>query len=81
MFVHLVLNPDEVIDSLFLSYNERPKFVSHVRDFLIQVKEFGGDDEWLYDEERKQQIAEQQLQQRERDLKVGGLIKPIDLED
>ena len=71
----------QFVDSLFLSYNERPKFVSHVRDFLIQVKEFGGDDEWLYDEERKQQIAEQQLQQRERDLKVGGLIKPIDLED
>lgn len=71
----------QFVDSLFVSYEDRQRFVANVRDFLIQVKEFGGQDDWLYDEERKAQILDQQRQQRERDLKIGGLIKPIDLED
>lgn len=71
----------QFVNALFTSYGDRKQFASHVRDFLVQIKEFGGDDGWLYDEERKQQIEEQQKAQRERDLKVGGLVKPSDLEE
>lgn len=71
----------QFVESLFQSYGDRSRFVSHVRDFLVQIKEFGGDDEWLFVDERKQQIEEQQRQQRERDLKVGGLVKPSDIEE
>jgi len=71
----------QFVDALFASYGDRQRFVSHVRDFLVQIKDFGGDDAWLYAEERQHQIEEQQAKQHERDMLVGGLVKPADLDD
>lgn len=51
-----------------------------LRDFLIQLKEFSGDNAELYAEEREaaQQAANEA--EREQKAKVGGLLKPADLD-
>lgn len=63
------------------SLNEDPnKFKTHIRDFLISLKEFGGDNADLYAEDREQEKKELADAERERAMKVGGLIKPADLD-
>ena len=56
------------------------KFKLILRDFLIQLKEFSGDNADLYAEEREQELASAKEAERERALKVGGLLKPADLD-
>ena len=51
-----------------------------VRDFLIQLKEFSDDTTELYAEDREtaQQAAKEA--ERERAAKVGGLLKPSEID-
>jgi len=61
--------------------NEDPnKFKTHIRDFLISLKEFGGDNADLFAEDREQEKKDLADAERERNMKVGGLIKPADLD-
>lgn len=69
------------VEGMFQLYSDHRAFVAHLRDFLVSIKEFGGDDSWLYADEKAQQFLEQQRQQRERDLQVGGLVKPKEIDD
>lgn len=57
-----------------------PKFKLILRDFLIQLKEFSGDNSELYAEERDDAQKAAQVAERERLAKVGGLLKPADLD-
>ena len=69
------------VQGLFSLNEDTNKFKTHLRDFLISLKEFQGDDNAdLYAEEREQEKAEREQGERERQLKVGGLIKPSELE-
>lgn len=57
------------------------KFKLSLRDFLIQLKEFSGDNTELYAEEKEQQETAARAAERERLSKVGGLLKPSELDE
>ncbi|THX25564.1 hypothetical protein D6D10_09883 [Aureobasidium pullulans] len=52
-----------------------------LRDFLIQLKEFAGDNAELFIEDRENAAKEAKVQERERAMKVGGLLKPSEIDD
>ncbi|XP_020080083.1 protein EXPORTIN 1A-like [Ananas comosus] len=66
------------VDGLFESRNDLPTFKNHIRDFLIQSKEFSAqDNKDLYAEE----AAAQRERERQRMLSIPGLIAPSELHD
>jgi exportin-1 len=69
------------VDGLFTLNNDLARFKVHLRDFLIQLKEFSGDNAELFAEEREKELQDAKLAERERALKVGGLLKPAEMDD
>jgi exportin-1 len=69
------------ITGLFSLNEDANRFKTHVRDFLISLKEFADDNAELYAEEREKEKADLAATERERNMKVGGLIKPSELDD
>ncbi len=69
------------ISSLFETVEQLDKFKLVLRDFLIQLKEFAGDNAELFTEDREKAAQEAKEAERERAMKVGGLLKPSELED
>ncbi|GLJ31785.1 hypothetical protein SUGI_0639370 [Cryptomeria japonica] len=66
------------VDGLFESRNDLSTFKNHIRDFLVQSKEFSAqDNKDLYAEE----AAAQRERERQRMLSIPGLIAPIELQD
>ncbi|KAI9819422.1 MAG: Karyopherin transporter [Thelocarpon impressellum] len=68
------------VDGLFSLNHDLQRFKLNLRDFLIQLKEFSGDNAELYAEEREQEQKDAKDAERQRALKVGGLLKPADLD-
>ena len=68
------------IEGLFLYNSDINKFKTNLRDFLISLKEFSGDNAELFTEDRE--IAQQAAKdaELERAKKVGGLLKPADID-
>ncbi|EER98405.2 hypothetical protein BDA96_02G120800 [Sorghum bicolor] len=75
------MTPVEVakfVDGLFSSKTDPPNFKNHIRDFLVQSKEFSAqDNKDLYAEE----AAAQREKERQRMLSIPGLIAPNELQD
>jgi exportin-1 len=69
------------IDGLFATNTDQNRFKLILRDFLISLKEFSGDNAELYAEERELELKNAKDQERERAMKVGGLLKPSELDD
>jgi exportin-1 len=70
------------VNSMFEYNADLARFKLTLRDFLISLREFSsGDTAELFAEDREQAAKEAQATERERAMKVGGLIKPADLED
>lgn len=67
------------VEGLFTLNNSPDRFKLNLRDFLIQLKEFSGDNTELYAEEKEQQDRDTKAAERERLSKVGGLLKPAEL--
>ncbi|KAK2425786.1 Exportin-1 [Trifolium repens] len=68
----------QFVNGLFESTNDLSTFKTHIRDFLIQSKEFSAqDNKDLYAEE----AAAQRERERQRMLSIPGLIAPIELQD
>lgn len=66
------------VDGLFQSKTDLPTFKDHIRDFLVQSKEFSAqDNKDLYAEE----AAAQRERERQRMLSIPGLIAPSELQD
>lgn len=60
-----------------LSGADEKTFKGHLRDFLVQTKEFSvGDNTDLYDEEKQARMAEQAKAEAERLARTPGLIAP-----
>jgi len=58
------------------------KFKLNLRDFLIQLKEFSaGDNTELFAEDREIAAEEARKAEREKAARVGGLIKPSEMDD
>jgi exportin-1 len=70
------------VQGLFDQHKDPVKFKMTLRDFLVQIKEYGGEStDYLFAEERETEQQEHLRQQRERAKKVGGLIKPSEMEE
>jgi exportin-1 len=78
----LIVNSVQIknfVEGLFTLNNAYDRFKLNLRDFLIQLKEFAGDNAELYAEEKEQQERDAKAAERERLSKVGGLLKPAEL--
>lgn len=79
------LQKDQLVNFLSVLtsvYKDLNKFSRTLRDFLVQIKEFGGDPtDYLFAEDKELEKQEQTRLQRERDLQVAGLIKPSEMDD
>jgi exportin-1 len=69
------------IDGLFATNSDLVRFKVILRDFLISLKEFSGDNAELFAEEREQAATKAKEEERERAMKVGGLLKPSEMDD
>ncbi|KAF2840696.1 hypothetical protein M501DRAFT_930331 [Patellaria atrata CBS 101060] len=71
------------IESLFEYHGDGNKFKLILRDFLISLKEFSGDSDnaELFAEDREQAATQAKEAERQRAMKVGGLLKPSELDD
>ncbi|KAF2398974.1 hypothetical protein EJ06DRAFT_64481 [Trichodelitschia bisporula] len=78
------LTPTQIgnfISGLFATNNDQARFKLLLRDFLISLKEFSGDNAELFAEERELAVQQAREAERERAMKVGGLLKPSELDD
>lgn len=69
------------MEGLFTLNTQYDKFRLNLRDFLISLKEFAGDNAELFLLEKEQQERDNKAADFERRGKVGGLLKPSELED
>ncbi|KAK2032183.1 hypothetical protein LX32DRAFT_650188 [Colletotrichum zoysiae] len=69
------------VEGLFTLNTQYDKFRLNLRDFLISLKEFAGDNAELFQVEKEQQERDAKAADLERRGKVGGLLKPSELED
>ncbi|EPQ64047.1 karyopherin [Blumeria graminis f. sp. tritici 96224] len=67
------------VEGLFALNSTCDRFKLNLRDFLIQLKEFAGDNTELFADEKEQQERDAKAAERERLSKVGGLLKPAEL--
>ena len=79
-------SPDSVqitnfIDALFATNMDQTRFKVVLRDFLVSLKEFSDDNAELYAEERELAAKQKQDEERQRAMKVGGLLKPSEMDD
>ncbi|CAL9728072.1 exportin-1 [Monosporozyma unispora] len=82
-FPHLTTDQiSNFLNALTKQYKDSIKFSGILRDFLVQIKQIGGDPtDYLFAEERQNELNEQQRLQREQAAKIGGLLKPSELDD
>ena len=71
----------QFVEGLFIYNSDINRFKTNLRDFLIQLKEFSGDNAELYAEDREQEMRAAQVAERERLSKVGGLLKPAVIDE
>ena len=57
------------------------RFKLALRDFLIQLKEFSGDNAELYLEEKEAEAQRKAEEEREAAMRIPGMLKPSQLED
>jgi exportin-1 len=69
------------IDGLYAANSDHNRFKTILRDFLISLKEFSGDNAELFTEEREQAVKTAKEEERQRAMKVGGLLKPSEMDD
>ncbi|KAK3321206.1 CRM1 C terminal-domain-containing protein [Cercophora scortea] len=67
------------VEGLFTLNTFYDKFRLSLRDFLISLREFAGDNAELYLVEKEQQEKEARQAEHERRSKVGGLLKPSEI--
>ena len=82
-FPHLTADQiTNFLGALTKQYGDLSKFNGILRDFLVQIKEIGGDPtDYLFAEEKETALQEQQRVEKEKAAMVGGLLKPSELAD
>ncbi|SPQ27663.1 53efa70a-374e-43e1-a148-1aa0d43ebb35 [Thermothielavioides terrestris] len=69
------------VEGLFTLNTQYDRFRLALRDFLISLREFAGDNAELYLVEKEQQERDARAAEHERRSKVSGLLKPSELDD
>lgn len=67
--------------SLGEHHNDINRFKLALRDFLIQLKEFSGDNAELYLEEKEAEAQRKAEEEREAAMRIPGMLKPSQIED
>jgi len=57
------------------------RFKLALRDFLVQLKEFSGDNAELFLEEKEAEAQRKAQEEREAAMRIPGMLKPSQLED
>ena len=57
------------------------RFKLALRDFLVQLKEFSGDNADLYLEEKELEAQRKAQEEREAAMRIPGMLKPSQRED
>ena len=70
----------QFIEGLFTYQSDINRFKTNLRDFLIGLKEFSGDNAELFAEDRDLEQRAVKDAEMERAKKVGGLLKPADID-
>ncbi|KAJ8674237.1 hypothetical protein QAD02_005499 [Eretmocerus hayati] len=80
-FSHLSDNQIKItVQGLFNLDQDIPAFKEHLRDFLVQIREYTGeDDSDLYLEEREAALRMAQDEKRQQQLAVPGIINPHEM--
>ncbi|KAJ2779699.1 Karyopherin transporter, partial [Coemansia interrupta] len=81
-FANLTKRQIEVfVEGLFSFNDDFEKFRNHVRDFVIQTKEFAGDNADLYLEEAERELEQKKQKEKELALQVPGMLKPSEMDE
>lgn len=80
-FPHLTDNQIKVtVQGLFNLDQDIPAFKEHLRDFLVQIREYTGDDDSdLYLEEREHELQLMQEEKRRIQMAVPGILNPHEI--
>lgn len=62
-------------------HNDINRFKLTLRDFLIQLKEFLGDNADLFLEEKEAEAQRKAQEEREAAMRIPGMLKPSQMED
>lgn len=71
----------QFVNLMFDHSSDPVKFKFTLRDFLISLKEFSGDNAELYIEEKEEEAAQKARDEREAAIRVPGMLKPAQLDD
>lgn len=69
------------VTALIENHNDIGRFKLALRDFLIQLKEFSGDNAELYLEEKELETQQKQDAERQAAMRIPGMLKPSQLDD
>jgi exportin-1 len=69
------------INGLSEYHSDINRFKLALRDFLIQLKEFSGDNAELYLEEKEAENLRKAEEERQVAMRIPGMLKPSQLED
>lgn len=69
------------VNALCENNNDINRFKLALRDFLIQLKEFSGDNAELYLEEKELESQQKAEAERQQAMRIPGMLKPDQIED
>ncbi len=69
----------QFVQGLYAFNKDQVNFKNHVRDFLIQLKEYQGDE--LFAEDREAELEKKKKEEFQAALLIPGLVKPHDRPD
>ncbi|WWC63496.1 uncharacterized protein I303_106099 [Kwoniella dejecticola CBS 10117] len=69
------------VNLMFENSSDPIKFKLTIRDFLISLKEFSGDNAELYIDEKEAEAEKKAAEEREAASRVPGMLKPAQLDD
>lgn len=72
---------NQFVNLMFEHSGDPNKFRSTLRDFLISLKEFSGDNAELYIEEKEAEAEQKAKDERTAAMRVPGILKPSQLDD
>ncbi|WVQ95132.1 hypothetical protein IAU59_002226 [Kwoniella sp. CBS 9459] len=74
-------NISNFVNLMFENSSDETKFKLTIRDFLISLKEFSGDNAELFIEEKEAEAEKKAAEEREAASRVPGMLKPAQLDD
>ncbi|KAF0307331.1 Exportin-1 [Amphibalanus amphitrite] len=81
-FPHFTDNQIKItVQGLFDLNQDLSAFKEHIRDFLVQIKEFTGDDADLYLDDREAALRRAQDEKRKQQAAVPGILNPHEISE